>query len=236
MRPAPRASTPACTAWRIACAIATGSSGARDRARAQHGVAPELHRQRRVGGRPDARVEDHRHAGRLDDQREVGGVGDAHAAADRRAERHHRGAAGVLQAAREHGVVVGVGQDDEAVVDELLGGGEQLRRVGQQRALVADHLELDPVGLQRLARELRGQHGVARGEAAGGVGQHVDALGLDDLQQRALRGRVDAAHRDGHELALAGVDGVAERLQAREAAGAEQQARAQLAAGDDERG
>ena len=65
------------------------------------------------------------------------------------------------------------GQDDEAVVDELLGGLEQRGRVGQQRALVADDLELDPVGLERLAGELRGQHGVAGGEAAGGVGQQL---------------------------------------------------------------
>ena len=146
MRPAPRASTPASTAWRIACAIATGSV-AREIALAHSTrVAAELHRQRRVGGRADAGVEDHRHARRLDDEREVGGVGDPLAAADRRAERHDRRAADVLQAAGEHRVVARVGQHDEAVVDELLGGDEQLRRVGQQRALVADDLELDPVG------------------------------------------------------------------------------------------
>ena len=39
--------------------------GARDRGRAQHGIATELHRQRRVGCRADARVEDHRDAGAL---------------------------------------------------------------------------------------------------------------------------------------------------------------------------
>ena len=39
--------------------------GARDRARAQHRVAAELHRQRRVGCGADAGVEDHRHTGAL---------------------------------------------------------------------------------------------------------------------------------------------------------------------------
>ena len=38
------------------------------------------------------------------------------------------------------------GQHDEALVDELLGRAQQLGRVGQERVLVADHLELDPVG------------------------------------------------------------------------------------------
>ena len=107
--------------------------------------------------RADAGVEDHRHAGALDDEREVVRVADAHARADRRAERHDRGAADVLQAAREDRVVGRVGQHDEAVGDELLGGEQQLRRVGQQRALVADDLELDPVGRERLARQLRGE-------------------------------------------------------------------------------
>ncbi len=65
------------------------------------------------------------------------------------------------------------GQHDEALVDELLGGAQQLGRVGQQRVLVADHLELDPVGVERLARELRGQDGVAGGVAAGRVRQQL---------------------------------------------------------------
>ena len=72
---------------------------------------------------------------------------------------------------REDRVVVGVGQDGEAVGDERLGGVEQLGRVGQQRAVVADHLELDPVGLEGLAGELRGAHGVTGRVATGRVRQ-----------------------------------------------------------------
>ena len=87
------------------------------------------------------------------------------------------------------------GQHGEAVVDELLGRLEQRGRVGQQRALVADHLELDPVGLERLARELRGEHGVARREAAGRVGQQVDARVVEHVDERAARSDRCAAAR-----------------------------------------
>ena len=92
-----------------------------------------------------------------------------------RPERHDRGHAHLLQPAGQDRVVVGVGQHHEAVVDQLLGGVEQLDRVGQQGALVGHHLELHPVGLERLAPQLGGAHRVAGGEAAGGVGQRADA-------------------------------------------------------------
>ena len=180
--------------------------GARDRARAQHGVAAELHRERRVGGGADAGVEDHRHARVLADQAQVVGVQQALAGADRGAERHHRGAADVLQPAREDRVVVRVGQHGEAVVDELLGGLEQRGRVGQQRVLVADHLELDPVGLERLAGELGGQDRVAGGEAAGGVGEQLHAGVGEHVDERAARAGVDAPQRDGDELGAARLD------------------------------
>ena len=173
IRPASRAARPASTAPADRPRHRRRVLGARDRARAQHGVAAELHRQRGVGGRADAGVEDHRDADALADEREVVGVADAHAAADRRAERHHRRAADVLQAPGEHGSSFVYGQHDEAVVDELLGRLQQLGRVGQQRAVVADHLELDPVGLERLARQPGGHDGVARRVAAGGVGQQL---------------------------------------------------------------
>ena len=155
--------------------------------------------------------------------------------ADRRAQRHDGRAADVLQAAGEDRIVVGVGQDDEAVGHELLGRQQQLGRVGQQRALVADDLELDPVGLERLAGQLRGEHGVAGRVAAGGVGQQLDAAVLEHVDERAARRRVDAPQGDGDELGTRGADGLGQRLQAREAAGAEDQARAQRAPGDLER-
>ena len=56
----------------------------------------------------------------------------------------------VGQPAGEHRVVAGVRQHGEPVGDQLLGGAQQLHPVGQQRPLVADHLQLDPVGVERL--------------------------------------------------------------------------------------
>ena len=100
--------------------------GAGDGAREQHARAAELHRQGGVGGGADAGVEDHGHPRSLDDDPDVVGIADARAGADRRAERHHRGAADRLEAAGEDRVVAAVREDREAVVDELLGGVEQL--------------------------------------------------------------------------------------------------------------
>ena len=42
------------------------------------------------------------------------------------------------------GIVAAVGEDREAVRDQLLGGVEELDRVGQEGAIVADDLQLDP--------------------------------------------------------------------------------------------
>ena len=95
------------------------------------------------------------------------------------------------------------GQHGEAVVDELLGRLEQRGRVGQQRALVADHLELDPVGLERLAGELGGEDGVARREAAGRVREQAHAGAVEHVDDRAALRRVDAPQRDGDELGAA---------------------------------
>ena len=144
---------PASTASRIARAIATGS-WAREIALA-HSTAsqPSSIASAASEAVPTPGVEDHRHPGALDDDRDVVRVADPHPAADRRAERHHRGAADVLEPAGQHRVVGGVREHDEAVVDERLGRGDELDRVGQQRAVVADHLELDPVG----ARTPRGR-------------------------------------------------------------------------------
>jgi len=46
-------------------------------------------------------------------------------------ERHRRRATGVLQPARQHRIVGGVGQHDEPVVDQLLSGAHQFDRIGQ---------------------------------------------------------------------------------------------------------
>ncbi len=142
------------------------------------------------------------------------------------------------QAPGEDGIVGRVGEDREALVDELLGGAQQLGRVGQERVLVADHLELDPVGGKRLAGELGGEDGVARGVAAGGVGQQPHAGVGEHVDQRAARTPArmggPSPQRDRHQLAAARPDRLRHQLQRGKAARAEQQARAHCGPGDRE--
>src|SRR5439155_872653 len=81
---------------------------------------------------------------------DVVGVADPEAAAAGRAQRHHRGATDLLQAAGEHGVVAGVRQHHEALVDQTFSRLEELDGVREQRPLVADHLQLHPARVQGL--------------------------------------------------------------------------------------
>ena len=103
----------------------------------------------------------------------------------------------LLQPEGQHRIVGGVGQHDEAVVGQLLGRGQELDRVGQQRAVVADHLELDPVGAEGLPGQLGRQHGLAGRGAAGSVGQHPDAELVEQVEQRPPPRRIDPAHGHG---------------------------------------
>ena len=71
---------------------------------------------------------------------------------------------------------------------------------GIEGAVVADHLELDPLGLECLAGEAGGADRVAGGVAAGGVGQGEEAEAVEDVEHRAAGIRVDAAQGDGDHL------------------------------------
>ena len=197
MRPAPAAAWPASTPRRRAVAIATGSSAPKIELAAITASQPSsiARAASEAVPMPASRID--RDRGALGDDRDVVRVADAGAGADRRAERHHRGAAGLLEAAGEDRVVVGVGEDGEALADQGLGGVEQLDRVGEEGAVVADHLELDPVGLEGLAGELGGADRVAGGVATGRVGQGEEAELVEHVEDRALRrrGRCGAGRR-----------------------------------------
>ena len=131
----------------------------------QHTVAAELHGGGGIRSGADAGIEDHWDRDRVSNDRQVVGVANPHAAADRRPERHDGGASSVGQSTSQDGIIVGVGQNHKAQSDQLLRRIEQLHPVGQQRPVVADDLELDPIGLQRLAGQLGGQDGVGRGSS-----------------------------------------------------------------------
>ena len=127
---------------------------------------------------------------------------DAHAGADGRAQRHDGGGAGVDQAARDDQIVIGVGQDDEAFLHELLGGSQEFRGVREKRLLVADHFQLDPVRKADFAAEARGANGFFGVVTAGGIRQQEILVAVDVIEQGFLGavGEVDAAHGDGDHV------------------------------------
>ena len=208
--------------------------GAGDGAGQQDGVAAELHGHGGVRGGADPGVQDHRDGRLLDDDAQVVGVGDAHAGADGRPQRHDRGAAQLGQVAGQDRVVVGVGQHGEAVVDQGLGGVAELDRVREQGPVVADDLELDPVGVEGLPGQLGRAHGVAGGEAAGGVGQQPAPDPPQDVQDRAPGLGAGPPQGDGGHLGPGGGQGLLQRLQAGRPAGPHDQPGGERLAGDHE--
>ena len=209
--------------------------GAGDGAGQQHGVAAQLHGQGGLGGGADPGVEHHGHGRPGGDELDVVRVEDAQPGADGGAQGHHRGRAQILEAACDGRVVGGVGEDLEAAGHELLGGVEELHDVGQQRVLVRDDLELDPVGLEGLPAELGGQQRVPGGVAPGGVGQDPDVIALQQREEGvALAGGV-AAQGHGGQLGAGGQQRLLQGVQRAQAAGAHDQPGAQLDAVEHER-
>src|SRR5205807_10483271 len=123
-------------------------------------------------------------------------------------------------------VVEGVRADGEALLHERPGCGERLLVVGVERARVADHLELDEVGAERLAGETRRAARVVRGRAARGVRQEsVLALqALEDLGARLIA-ELDAADRDRDELAARRREGAVHEVERGELPRAEEDPR-----------
>jgi hypothetical protein len=186
--------------------------------------------------RADAGVHDHGHLHRLPDELDVDAVLDAEAAPDRRAEGHHRRRPRVLQLLRDHHVVGGVREDDEALLDERAGGGEQALGVGVQRLLVPDHLQLDPVAEAGLAPEAGGPHRLVGRVARGGVGQDEEPLRVDVVEEvlGAAGLQVHAADGHRHHLGPGRLVSVLHDLEARVLAGADDEARSELTSGEDE--
>ena len=123
----------------------------------QHRRAAELHRQRGVGRRADAGIEHDRHRRARADQLDQMRVRDAKARPDQRTERHHRGSAGIGELAAHHRVFGAVRQHDEALRHQRFRRLDQFVGVGIEQLAIADHLDLDPVGAERLARQLGGE-------------------------------------------------------------------------------
>src|SRR5262249_52537770 len=72
------------------------------------------------------------------------------------------------------------------------------------------------------------------GLAARGIGQEMDVLGNEIDQAFVLAGETDAPDRRRHHVGAAGGDRIEHQLAVWIAGGAEEEARAELAAGDDQ--
>ena len=110
----------------------------------------------------------------------------------------------------------------------------ELFDVGIEQLAIADDLELDPVGVERLARQLGGEHGVLGRLAARGVGQEVHLAAEEIDQALVVAGEADAADRGGDHLRAARGDRVEHHLTVGIAGRAEEQPRGEAAAGNDE--
>ena len=131
-------------------------------------------------------------------------------AADGRAQGHDRGGAGFRELAAQHRVGVNVGQDHEPTLGQRFGGGQGFDGIGHQVLGIGMDFQLEPVGLQSLARKLGGQNGLVAVAHARGIGQQLVALGFEvgkDVICRAVG--ANPAQRHGHKLRARGGEAVA---------------------------
>ncbi len=136
-------------------------------------------------------------------------------------------------------VVGAIGKDLEAVAHQLRCRDHQLERIGLQRVLVADHLELDPVRVEQLARHVR-ERAPPRARCGS---RRCWAAGARRWRGRSRRSRCrrPAAAAPSWRFrptvttcGAGGGDRVAQHLRRRIAGGAEQEAAVQRDVGEEE--
>src|SRR5262249_45062109 len=149
--------------------------------------------------------------------------------------RHDGRRSHIGELAADHRILGAIGQHHEALRHQRLGGANELLGVGIEELAVADHLDLDPVRFQRLARELGREDRVLRGLAARRVGQEMDVLGDEIDQALVIARKADPSDRGGRHLAAARLERIEHQLAVGITGGAEEQARAKLAAGNHKR-
>ena len=183
-----------------------------------------------------AGVDDDGDAGLLDDDADFLGGVDALAGADGGAEGHDRCAANLLKLIGEDGVGVDVGEDDESVIDKLLGGLEGLGGIGKEIFRVRYDLQLDPVGAGDGASELGDEEGLFHSLAASGVGQNVVDIPVQVIEDGLFVGvvQVQAADGDGNHLGAGGIHGLDHVVHSAVFAGAEDKPGAEGLASDGE--
>ena len=92
--------------------------GAGDRGVEQDSITPQFHGEHGVGSRTHAGVDQHGDVDFLPDDTKIMGIANAHSTANGRTEGHDRRTSHGFELSAQYGVVVGVGHDDKAVVDE----------------------------------------------------------------------------------------------------------------------
>jgi hypothetical protein len=135
-----------------------------------------------------------------------------------------------------HEVIGAIWEHFESVFDELAGGLHQFEGIRLQGVLIAHHFELDPMGVQQLARHMRQGDGLAGAAAAGGIGQQPDttlAHDVDEAVVGAACGQL-AFQAQGHHLGARSLDRLAQHLRGGIASRAEQKAAAQADVGQHE--
>ena len=106
------------------------------------------------GRGPDAGIDDDRNINELTNDANAERIANTSTATDRCSERHDGRAAQVGQLTTRDGVIVAVGEYGKASLHQGLGSFEQLDDIRHERLVVADHLQFDPVGLERFACQL----------------------------------------------------------------------------------
>jgi len=156
--------------------------------------------------------------------------------ADRRAQRHHRNSAQLLQLFCEHRIRVDVGQDLESLGDEDARSDQRLLGVGEEVARVGDDLELDPIRQSHRPGKASDPDRLICGAAPSGVGKDAVTLPVDDVEDRLLLGivEVEAPESHRHQLAPGRLQCRDHRGVVRILSGAEEESRAQLDSGDDQ--
>ncbi len=106
-------------------------------------------------------------------------IADAKPGTDGGTKRHYGNRARVGELATDYRVLGAIGQYDEALRYERLGGTHEFFGVRVEQLAVANDFQLNPVSVERLTCEFGGEYGILRSMTAGGVGQaKLKAMGI----------------------------------------------------------
>src|SRR5712664_43922 len=166
-------------------------------------VRAQLHGFGGVRGRADSGVDDKWDFGNtFAKNTEIGRILDAQAGADWSGKWHNGGSARIDKLASRDQIIVRVRQHDKTFFDQDAGGLDVLLSIREERLLIPNDFQLDPVGEPDFAAKPRGTNGLVSGVTARSVRQDKDLLAIDKIEQRFLGaiGEIHAAHRHSNHV------------------------------------